>query len=168
MVAAFGGKCGICGYNRHYNALQFHHLDPSKKKFAIGDVLATPKSWAKIVVELRKCVCICANCHVEVHGDAIKIPKNIPRFNEDYITYKLKIFKKEEFDPCPVCDKKKWKYQRTCSYKCAGKTSWRVDWEHVDLKVMLQKYSMLEIGRRLDVSDNAVRKRAKRLGLIKA
>lgn len=32
-----GGKCQICGYNTSTRALQFHHVDPSLKKFSIGD-----------------------------------------------------------------------------------------------------------------------------------
>jgi len=31
-----GGKCRICGYDRCDGALQFHHLDPSKKDFQIS------------------------------------------------------------------------------------------------------------------------------------
>ena len=34
-----GAKCQICGYDKCQNALQFHHIDPSKKKFAISDSL---------------------------------------------------------------------------------------------------------------------------------
>ena len=31
-----GGKCEICGYNKCYGALEFHHEDPSKKEFNIS------------------------------------------------------------------------------------------------------------------------------------
>ena len=34
-VEAFGGKCGICGYNKCIEALEFHHLDPSQKEFTL-------------------------------------------------------------------------------------------------------------------------------------
>lgn len=27
-----GGKCEICGYNKCIDALEFHHLDPQKKR----------------------------------------------------------------------------------------------------------------------------------------
>jgi hypothetical protein len=27
-----GGKCENCGYNRYIGALEFHHLDPTKKR----------------------------------------------------------------------------------------------------------------------------------------
>lgn len=32
VVQAFGGCCGICGYNKCIFALEFHHLDLSKKE----------------------------------------------------------------------------------------------------------------------------------------
>ena len=31
-----GGKCKICGYNKCVQALEFHHLDPTKKEFNIS------------------------------------------------------------------------------------------------------------------------------------
>lgn len=31
-----GGKCQICGYNKCTGALEFHHLDPTKKDFNIS------------------------------------------------------------------------------------------------------------------------------------
>ena len=30
-----GGKCEKCGYNKCIDALDFHHIDPSKKEFGI-------------------------------------------------------------------------------------------------------------------------------------
>ena len=35
-VAYKGGKCLICGYNRCVEAMDFHHLDPSKKEFGLS------------------------------------------------------------------------------------------------------------------------------------
>ena len=32
-----GGKCQRCGYNTCLKALEFHHLDPSKKDFTISN-----------------------------------------------------------------------------------------------------------------------------------
>jgi len=36
LVAEAGGACRLCGYHRSQAALQFHHLDPSKKSFALS------------------------------------------------------------------------------------------------------------------------------------
>jgi len=59
-----GGKCKICGYDKCFSALSFHHRDPSKKSFKIG---YTNMSWTKTLKEVKKCDLLCANCHAEVH-----------------------------------------------------------------------------------------------------
>ncbi len=60
-----GGCCGKCGYDRCDSALEFHHLDPKEKDFAIGSYSVL--SWEKVKVELDKCIMVCANCHREIH-----------------------------------------------------------------------------------------------------
>lgn len=55
-----------CGYDKCPAALEFHHLDPSKKSFTIGDE-KTHKSQKYIEKEIKKCILICANCHAEEH-----------------------------------------------------------------------------------------------------
>lgn len=67
-----GGHCIICGYNRCMSALEFHHLDQNKKDFSIS-VNGYTMSWEKIKNELDKCVCVCANCHREIHSGLIDI-----------------------------------------------------------------------------------------------
>ena len=64
-----GGGCSKCNYSKCYAALQFHHTDPSKKKFDITDAI-----WNRIKVtekelkkEISKCILLCANCHAELH-----------------------------------------------------------------------------------------------------
>ena len=61
-----GGECCICGYSKCLAALEFHHLDPGEKDFAIAD-LKNVKLSEKILKELDKCICVCANCHRELH-----------------------------------------------------------------------------------------------------
>jgi hypothetical protein len=60
-----GGSCQICGYNKCVRALSFHHLDRSHKDFGIGGI---SRSWNAILLELDKCILLCANCHAEVHS----------------------------------------------------------------------------------------------------
>ena len=67
-----GSKCCICNYNKCQQALEFHHLDPSKKEFTISNCKLT--SFNKIIKELDKCILVCANCHAEIHGGIIKCP----------------------------------------------------------------------------------------------
>ena len=68
-VAYLGGKCLVCGYDRCYQAMVFHHLDPELKDFGISG--NANRSWDKIQVELDKCVLLCANCHSEVHAGIV-------------------------------------------------------------------------------------------------
>jgi hypothetical protein len=46
-------------------ALQFHHLDPARKSFALSRNGVT-RSLAELRAEAAKCVVLCANCHAEV------------------------------------------------------------------------------------------------------
>jgi hypothetical protein len=70
-VAYKGGSCVKCGYNRCLRSLQFHHIDPTQKDFAIS---SSGKSWADILLELDKCVLVCSNCHGEIHDQLITTP----------------------------------------------------------------------------------------------
>ena len=86
LIEAFGGSCGICGYNKCETALEFHHLNPKKKELLIT---SRCRAWTKTVDEARKCIMLCANCHREIHTGLISLPKNIKRFNEDLLIIKL-------------------------------------------------------------------------------
>lgn len=67
-----GGKCQLCGYNKCFEALEFHHfLD---KKFGISQKGYT-RSWEKVKMELDKCVLLCANCHREVENGVTQPPR---------------------------------------------------------------------------------------------
>jgi len=67
-----GNKCKICGYSKYIGSLEFHHIDPSKKKFTIAHVKST--TFKKIIPELDKCVLLCRNCHSEVHSGITSLP----------------------------------------------------------------------------------------------
>lgn len=60
-----GGKCSICGYNRCLRSMEFHHLDPTKKDFAISK--SKSANFDMIKSELDKCILVCSNCHGEIH-----------------------------------------------------------------------------------------------------
>lgn len=62
-----GGKCSLCGYNKCIKALEFHHLDPTKKEISLS--ASWGNNFEKIKLELDKCVLLCANCHREVHNN---------------------------------------------------------------------------------------------------
>lgn len=64
-----GGKCCQCGYDKYYGALDFHHLDPTKKDFTVSG----KKKQSALKSELDKCILVCSNCHREIHGN-VTIP----------------------------------------------------------------------------------------------
>lgn len=68
-----GGKCEICGYSRDISAMEFHHIDPSTKSFGLS-MRGITRSWEKVLIELDKCIMICANCHREVHSGLTQLP----------------------------------------------------------------------------------------------
>lgn len=64
LVEYKGGKCEKCGYNKCITALEFHHLDPTKKDFQISG-----KNYKieRLKEEVDKCILVCSNCHREIH-----------------------------------------------------------------------------------------------------
>jgi DNA-binding CsgD family transcriptional regulator len=77
LVEAAGGACRLCGYDRSPVALQFHHVDPGGKAFAIADRGVT-RSLAAASAEAAKCVLLCANCHAEVEAGLATLPPDPP------------------------------------------------------------------------------------------
>lgn len=68
LIEMSGGACNICGYNKNYSALQFHHLNRSNKVFCLDSRKLSNTNWDSIVKEWEKCQLLCANCHVEIHN----------------------------------------------------------------------------------------------------
>jgi hypothetical protein len=77
LVESRGGHCQICGYSRCLTALDFHHIDESTKEFGLSQRSLT-RSWEKILIELKKCVLVCANCHREIHAGIARLDGIIP------------------------------------------------------------------------------------------
>lgn len=53
--------CSRCGETNPH-VLDFHHIDPTLKSFAISARLYTVK-LTQLQQEMEKCVVLCANCH---------------------------------------------------------------------------------------------------------
>ena len=79
LVREAGGCCSVCGYDRCVVNLVFHHVDPSKKAFAIST--STGKSLSAYREEATKCVLVCANCHGEIETGQIPSPMPGARWN---------------------------------------------------------------------------------------
>ena len=75
LVEEAGGKCILCGYSRCVRALEFHHLDPLTKQFALAHSGRT-RSLASLRAEASKCVLLCSNCHAEVEAGVSAVPLN--------------------------------------------------------------------------------------------
>jgi transposase len=73
LVAEAGGRCVICGYDRHLRALEFHHLDPLQKQLGLSASGVT-LSLEALRAEARKCVLLCSNCHAEVEDGVASLP----------------------------------------------------------------------------------------------
>lgn len=73
LIVEFGGACQLCGYNKYAGALHFHHKNLSEKSFALsgGGII---RSYDKLLIEAKKCILLCANCHAEVHAGIQIIP----------------------------------------------------------------------------------------------
>ena len=167
MLNAFGGGCGICGYDKCNDSLEFHHLDPTEKEFTFAKIRSNIRGWDKIVIELRKCVLLCSNCHKEIHstGCETAIPDNIARFDEKYANYK-ELEEKDDTNICPVCTGEKLIHQITCSNTCAAKRTGMVKWGEVNLSILLKEYgNYTRVGEVLNISPASVRRRANKLGL---
>ncbi|MBT7496977.1 hypothetical protein HN662_01490 [Candidatus Woesearchaeota archaeon] len=161
-VELFGGECSICGYSSHLAALEFHHYT-AEKKYNWNRLQRKP--WNEIIEELKKCILVCRNCHAELHHPNYK-KENIDlsfadrHLNEDRFEphrYKIKSSGK-----CPVCDSEVYgtKY---CSTNCAQMAMRKVVRPtKKELKKDIKEMSWSAIGRKYGVSDNAVRKWARK------
>lgn len=168
MVAAMGGKCQCCGYDRCVESLDFHHINPENKEMNLGAVRANPKAWEHIANELRKCILICRNCHGEIHYQGRSLPDNYTRFDERYAEYKSHHKSHPELtDKCPHCSGPKPTYQFYCSRSCAASSriSHPIDWSQYDLSQLATEMTTRQIAEHVGVSGSAVTYHLRKQGL---
>ena len=65
-----GTSCWVCGYNRAWRNLSFHHINPEDKLFGLTTRELMLK-WDRVFQEMQKCVLVCHNCHGEIHEGLI-------------------------------------------------------------------------------------------------
>jgi Helix-turn-helix domain len=73
LIERAGGRCALCGYDRHPAALHFHHVDPASKSFVLSRQGVT-RSFSEAAAEADKCVLLCGNCRAEVEAGHIDLP----------------------------------------------------------------------------------------------
>lgn len=59
-------KCTLCNED-HPATLQFHHLDPNEKEIEVSLAVTNGWSFKRIEEEIKKCIVLCANCHMKEH-----------------------------------------------------------------------------------------------------
>jgi hypothetical protein len=156
IVESFGNICCICKNTYPPELYDLHHIDPDEKEFSFGSIYASPISWDRIVIELRKCVMVCSNCHRLIHYYNEQIPEDANTFNEDFVSYNSHRHTKQ----CIVCKKYIPNHLTTCSRSCSAKLSRKVDWDNIDIIKLYEEYgNYTRIGEMLGVSAAAVRKR---------
>lgn len=151
-----GGKCCICGYNKYQGALEFHHLNPSEKDFAISSSGYT-RSWEEVKSELGKCILVCSNCHREIHAGLHNICAPVP-YKNLLETGNSKGSKKKYCEYCGTSFIEK-SINKYCSVECFHKANGS---KRPDVNTLINDFkelkSFIQVGRKYGVSDNAVRK----------
>jgi hypothetical protein len=164
-----GGKCIKCGFDSCPTAMAFHHTDPSKKDFNLA-AKGTTRSFDKIKKELDKCVLLCLNCHAEEHHIQYQLDRQILiadlLANSDFKIPTVFVKVEKQFKNCTFCNKLTSINNKYCSRSCAAASQLKIDWSSVDLLEELKIKSMLQLGKELGVSSNAIKKRLKKIGLF--
>lgn len=162
LLTMFGNKCAVCSYSACPAALEFHHLDPTQKDFSVSSY--DQLNWNKLVSEAKKCILLCCRCHREVHAGLLDISK----YQQTYFDVPKLLVSKES--PCIKCGELKPLRQRYCSLACArSNRPSKAAWDSIDLeKLLLQGNSFESIGKLLNISGTAVKKRALKHGFIPA
>lgn len=157
IIYVMGGSCKCCGYNRSQKALELHHLNPNEKEFSISKWVV---NWSETIVELAKCVLVCANCHREIHDGLLKI-ENVSSLNEERaleISKEIDNIKSVTQHFCQDCGApiSRWgTYCTECSHKKQRKV---VRPSRDNLKNDIRTMPMLQVGKKYGVSDNTIRK----------
>lgn len=53
--------------------LDAHHRNPAEKDFTLAVAKRRKLALSKVISELAKCICVCANCHRKIHAGIISI-----------------------------------------------------------------------------------------------
>ena len=188
LVEIAGGKCQLCGYDKCQAALEFHHLDPAEKDFAVTGSRVT-RRFELMVAEVLKCVLVCANCHREIHQGLIdqEILSDSVSFDEELAQFYLvdvieakhatRFQKKIQLESEQV-RKKIQQYEKLLELEAKRRflSKWKdenphtdhrikkVDWSQHDVFKLLEEHKSYEaVGRLLGVTGAAIKRRVRHL-----
>lgn len=166
LVNIHGGKCSLCGYNRCIDALEFHHIKPEEKEYA----LSSPNchSFEKDVAESRKCLLVCSNCHSEIHHSDFYENKDLFEFQhiDEQLILELTPKSHQKYY-CSECGAEITIYSRSGLCKsCVSKGQRKIERPtREELKDMIRTTSFTQIGKQYGITDNGVRKWCKTMNL---
>lgn len=63
-------SCVFCGETDPI-CIDWHHINPKEKSFAISHIKG--KARERTLEEMKKCVCVCANCHRKLHAGKLSL-----------------------------------------------------------------------------------------------
>lgn len=139
LVKAFDSKCQVCGESFPAFIFDFHHLKPEEKSFGLSNA-ATTRAKSAYADEAKKCIMVCAHCHRYIEYADLDVSDKKSAFNEE-IYYKT-------IDELTSHNKEIVEERKVFSTKPSRE----------QLKEDIRSMSMLAVGRKYSVSDNAVRK----------
>lgn len=68
--------CAKCG-EKDSACIDFHHADATTKDFEVSMACKYEWSWIKVLHEIEKCVCLCANCHRKFHAGRFELDSSM-------------------------------------------------------------------------------------------
>lgn len=157
LVEEAGGKCQICTYDAYIGGLDFHHLIPSEKSYGLG-CRGLTRAYALLRQEARKCILLCCRCHREVEAGLVSC-QGIVSLIPDVQPYGTP---GKRVDPSlkQMTIRNTGKVNLRKSYVRKTKIVWP---SHEVLAKMVAESNYSAVGRVLGVSDNAIRKRLKKM-----
>ena len=84
-------SCCVCGYKGNFASMVFHHVDADLKGNEISKIIRGSDFYV-LIIELRKCTLICANCHLEYHNTTVEKQLEIfAKFKATDVDYFLEV-----------------------------------------------------------------------------
>ena len=160
LVYVHGGKCALCGYDKCFSALEFHHINSDDKDFSLG--ANANVSTEKALLESQKCIILCANCHREVHSEMIDNEKLISTYSEERAKIVLEELYKQKEKTIPKCIDCGVEISELRAIRCpacaslARRVCDRPNRE--ELKSLIRTLPFTSIAKKYGVSDRAIGK----------